>query len=60
MFCTEKSVNALWTILLIDNKIQDYAALLMFCAEKSVKCSLDAIQILGGNGYINDYPTGLC
>jgi len=41
---------------LMSNK--DYAALLMFCAEKSVKCALDAIQILGGNGYINDYPTG--
>jgi isovaleryl-CoA dehydrogenase len=23
-----------------------------------VYCALDAIQLLGGNGYINDYPTG--
>ena len=22
------------------------------------RCALDAIQLLGGNGYINDYPTG--
>ena len=32
--------------------------MLMFCSEKSVQCALDSIQILGGNGYINDYPTG--
>jgi len=27
-------------------------------AEKVTKCGLDAIQLLGGNGYDNDYPTG--
>ena len=27
-------------------------------AEKATQVALDAIQILGGNGYINDYPTG--
>ena len=27
-------------------------------AEAATKIALDAIQILGGNGYINDYPTG--
>jgi len=37
---------------------KDMAAMLMFCSEKSVQCALDSIQILGGNGYINDYPTG--
>jgi len=37
---------------------KDIAAMLMFCSEKSVECALDSIQILGGNGYINDYPTG--
>ena len=29
-----------------------------FAAEKATKIALDAIQLLGGNGYINDYPTG--
>ena len=38
--------------------VQDCAAVVLFCAEKSTKTALDAIQILGGNGYINDYPTG--
>lgn len=37
---------------------KDCAAVFLYCAEKSQKVSLDAIQILGGNGYINDYPTG--
>ena len=27
-------------------------------AEKATKIALDAVQLLGGNGYINDYPTG--
>ena len=27
-------------------------------AERATEVALDAIQCLGGNGYINDYPTG--
>jgi isovaleryl-CoA dehydrogenase len=27
-------------------------------AEAATRMALDAVQILGGNGYINDYPTG--
>jgi isovaleryl-CoA dehydrogenase len=30
----------------------------LYSAEKATQICLDAIQILGGNGYINDYPTG--
>ena len=37
---------------------RDTAACLLFVAENSVKVALEAIQSLGGNGYINDYPTG--
>jgi isovaleryl-CoA dehydrogenase len=37
---------------------KDAAAIILFAAENATKCALDAIQILGGNGYINDYPTG--
>lgn len=37
---------------------KDCAAIILYCAEKATLMSLDAIQILGGNGYINDYPTG--
>jgi isovaleryl-CoA dehydrogenase len=36
----------------------DAAACLMFASENSVKVALDAVQSLGGNGYINEYPTG--
>jgi isovaleryl-CoA dehydrogenase len=35
---------------------QDAAAAVLFAAEKATFAGLDAIQMLGGNGYINDYP----
>ncbi len=37
---------------------KDAAGAILFAAEAATKAALDAIQILGGNGYINDYPTG--
>ena len=37
---------------------KDAAACILFCAEAATRASFDAIQLLGGNGYINDYPTG--
>ena len=37
---------------------KDAAGAILFAAETATKLALDAIQILGGNGYINDYPTG--
>ncbi|MBM3468517.1 MAG: isovaleryl-CoA dehydrogenase [Alphaproteobacteria bacterium] len=37
---------------------KDAAAAILFAAEAATRISLDAIQILGGNGYINEYPTG--
>lgn len=37
---------------------KDAAGVILYCAERATAMALDAIQILGGNGYINDYPTG--
>ncbi|MFN7056675.1 isovaleryl-CoA dehydrogenase [Hyphomonas sp.] len=37
---------------------KDAAGAILYAAEIATKLALDAIQILGGNGYINDYPTG--
>jgi len=37
---------------------KDAAGAILFAAEKATKLALDAIQILGGNGYINEYPAG--
>ena len=37
---------------------EDAAGVLLYASEKAVWMSLEAIQCLGGNGYINDYPTG--
>lgn len=37
---------------------KDAAGVILYCAEKATAMASDAIQILGGNGYINDYPVG--
>jgi isovaleryl-CoA dehydrogenase len=37
---------------------QDAAGCLLYAAENATQMALQAIQALGGNGYINDYPTG--
>jgi isovaleryl-CoA dehydrogenase len=37
---------------------EDAAGAILYAAENATKMALDAIQLLGGNGYINDYPTG--
>ncbi|WP_341706720.1 isovaleryl-CoA dehydrogenase [Halopseudomonas sp.] len=37
---------------------KDAAGVILYTAERATQMTLDAIQILGGNGYINDYPTG--
>ena len=37
---------------------KDAAAVILYTAEAATKAALDAIQILGGNGYTTDYPTG--
>lgn len=34
------------------------AGVILFCAENATQVALDAIQCLGGNGYINEFPTG--
>ena len=36
----------------------DAAGCILLAAEKATAVALDGIQALGGNGYINDYPTG--
>jgi len=37
---------------------EDAAGAILYAAERATQCALDAIQLLGGNGYINDYSTG--
>ena len=41
-----------------DTTRQDAAGVILFSAEKATQMALDAIQLLGGNGYINEFPTG--
>lgn len=39
-------------------KRQDAASVILFTAEKATQMALETIQILGGNGYINEFPAG--
>lgn len=40
----------------VDRK--DAAGAILYCSEKATRIALEAIQCLGGNGYINEYPVG--
>jgi len=37
---------------------KDAAGVILYAAERATSMALEAIQALGGNGYINDFPTG--
>jgi isovaleryl-CoA dehydrogenase len=37
---------------------KDAAGAILYASEKATWMALESIQALGGNGYINDYPTG--
>src|SRR5688500_6113842 len=37
---------------------EDAAGAILYAEERATACALDAIQLLGGNGYINSYATG--
>jgi isovaleryl-CoA dehydrogenase len=37
---------------------EDAAGAILFASERATQMALDAIQCLGGNGYINDLPAG--
>ncbi len=37
---------------------KDSAGVILYVAERATQMALEAIQCLGGNGYINEYPTG--
>jgi isovaleryl-CoA dehydrogenase len=37
---------------------EDSAGAILFAAEAATRTALETVQILGGNGYVNDYPAG--
>ena len=37
---------------------QDCAGAILYAAEKATECALDAVQLMGGVGYMNDIPAG--
>ena len=44
----------------LDNRpnTQDCAGAILYAAEKATECALDAIQLMGGMGYVNEVPAG--
>jgi isovaleryl-CoA dehydrogenase len=41
-----------------ETRREDSAGAILYAAERATQIALDAMQLLGGNGYVNDYPTG--
>ena len=39
-------------------RTQDCAGAILYAAERATECGLDAIQLMGGNGYVNEVPAG--
>lgn len=39
-------------------KTEDCAGAILYAAERATECGLDAIQLMGGMGYVNEVPAG--
>ena len=39
-------------------RTRDCAGAILYAAERATECALDAIQLMGGNGYVNEIPAG--
>jgi isovaleryl-CoA dehydrogenase len=52
-YTTAKKVDEEGTI-----RTQDCAGAILYAAERATECGLDAIQLMGGNGYVNEIPAG--
>ena len=39
-------------------KTEDCAGSILYAAERATECTLDAIQLMGGMGYVNEIPAG--
>ena len=52
-YSTAKSIDEGETI-----RTQDCAGSILYAAERATECALDAIQLMGGMGYVNEIPAG--
>ena len=52
-YSTAKSIDEGGTI-----KTADFAGSILYAAERATECALDAIQLMGGMGYVNEGPAG--
>ena len=58
VFCVGFFLCFFWSNAIRGSRPQDCAGVILYSAENATQVALDAIQCLGGNGYINAYPTG--
>ena len=52
-YSTAKAIDEGGTI-----RTQDCAGCILYAAERATECALDAIQLMGGMGYMNEVPAG--
>ena len=52
-YATAKSIDEGGVI-----KTMDCAGSILYAAERATECALDAIQLMGGMGYVNEVPAG--
>ncbi|KAL2801159.1 acyl-CoA dehydrogenase/oxidase [Aspergillus keveii] len=57
-YATARHVDSFASLGAAAIRTQDCAGAILYAAERATECSLDAIQLMGGNGYINEIPAG--
>lgn len=57
-YSTARHIDNSGTLSEVSIRTQDCAGAILYAAERATECALDAIQLMGGNGYINEIPAG--
>ncbi|KAE8389145.1 acyl-CoA dehydrogenase/oxidase [Aspergillus alliaceus] len=57
-YATARHVDNSASLGEVNIRTQDCAGAILYAAERATECALDAIQLMGGNGYINEIPAG--
>ncbi|KAE8352166.1 acyl-CoA dehydrogenase/oxidase [Aspergillus coremiiformis] len=57
-YATARHIDNSGSLAEVSIRTQDCAGAILYAAERATECALDAIQLMGGNGYINEIPAG--
>jgi isovaleryl-CoA dehydrogenase len=57
-YATARQIDESAVTSAVNIRTQDCAGAILYAAERATECSLDAIQLMGGNGYINEIAAG--